>query len=263
MRVTFHCNDRKIASSRLRAVIPAIELRDEVEIVPDGDVLVWGKHFLDLEIAKQFKKRVFDVCDDHFDGPNGGYYRKAFEIADLVTCNSEAMRFRIHQMGRIAKVIPDPYETQRKIPTWGEGVLWFGHERNLSELYRVAPKIKQKITIVSKRMSAEIIEWSPEAQEKALAECAVVILPTGRSPCKSANRLLEATMAGKFVVAEPLPAYEEFTDLWIGDIAEGLDFAFANPEKCLQRVRWTQGRIEALYSPKVIGRQWLHVLRSL
>src|SRR5690348_686224 len=103
MRVTFHCNDTKLASSRLRTVIPARELKTEIVIVPDGDVLVWGKHFLDLEIAKRFKKRVFDICDDHFDGPNGGYYRKALEIADAVTCNSQAMRFRIHQFGRIAE----------------------------------------------------------------------------------------------------------------------------------------------------------------
>lgn len=235
-----------------------------VEIVPDGDVLVWGKHFLDLEQAKQFRRKVFDVCDDHFEGPNGGYYRKALQLADLVTCNSDAMRFRIHQMGRIATMIPDPYEGKKKEASWGEGVLWFGHESNLSDLYRVSPRIKQKLTIVSRKISADIVDWSPGSQADALDQCAVVILPTGKSPCKSANRLIESVMAGKFVVAEPLPAYEEFQNFcWVGEIEKGLEWAFENQAECLKKVSRAQSYIEMGYSPKVIGRKWLAALETV
>ena len=265
MRVTFHVNDTKHASSRLRCVIPAQQLKGlGVEIVPDGDILVWGKHFLDLEAAARFPKKVFDVCDDHFDGPHAGYYRKAISIADLVTCNSDAMRFRLHQMGVIARVIPDPYETPRLNPTWGEGVVWFGHESNLPDLYRVAGHVSQKLTIVSKKLTADIVEWSPEAQREALSKAAVVILPTGKSPCKSANRLLEAVMAGKYVVAEPLPAYEEFSRyVWVGDIKRGLDYAFNNPDECLRKVRQCQMEMGGRYSPVVIGSQWRDALQTL
>lgn len=266
MRVTFHVNDTKHASSRLRAVIPAKELiKLGEQVVPDGDILVWGKHFLDLESAKKFKRKVFDVCDDHFDGPHAGYYRKALEMADLVTCNSDAMRFRLHQMGRVATVIPDPYESERKEPSWGQGVLWFGHESNLMDLYRVSGQIKQKLTIVSKKVATDIVEWSQETQKQELAKCAVVILPTGKSPCKSANRLLESVMSGKMVVAEPLPAYEEFGRfIWIGDIAKGLEAVFAaDPDDIRKQVRWAQGYIEAGYSPRVIGRKWKEALEAL
>lgn len=264
MRVTFHANDYKNASTRLRCVIPAQELkRRGVEIVPDGDILVWGKHFLDFEVIETFPKKVFDVCDDHFDGPLAGYYRKAIQLADKVTCNSEAMRFRLHQLGVIATVIPDTYETQKKEPAWGEGLLWFGHESNLPDLYRVTKKLNQPVTVVSKKVSADIIEWSTEAVASELVKCAAVILPTGKSICKSANRLLEAVMAGKFVIAEPLPAYEEFSDLWVGDIPKGVEAAFANPEQALKQVRWTQGYIESRYSPRIIGQKWLDALKSL
>lgn len=264
MRITFHANDPKHASTRLRCVIPAKELKKRgCEIVPDGDILVWGKHFLDLSAVSQFKRKVFDVCDDHFDGPNGNYYRSALKVADVVTCNSEAMRFRIHQFGRIAKVIPDSYEGERKDPSWGNGVLWFGHESNLPDLYRVAPQIKEPITIVSTPIAKGITAWSEASQRDALQKCAVVVLPTGKSPCKSANRLLESVIAGKYVVAEPLPAYEEFSDLWIGDIGEGVARAFANPDQCLKQTRWAQGKIIEKYSPKVIGGQWFDLLRAL
>lgn len=265
MRVTYHVNDTKHASSRLRCVIPAQQLkRLGCEIVPDGDVLVWGKHFLDLEAAKKFPKKVFDVCDDHFDGPLGGYYRKAIQMADLVTCNSQMMRFRLHQMGVIATVIPDPYETERLEPAWGEGVLWFGHESNLNDLYRVAGKIQQRLTVVSKKVSADIVEWSQETQKAELAKCAVVILPTGKSPCKSANRMLEAVMAGKFVVAEPLPAYEEFARyLWVGDIEKGVDWAFNHRFEALEKVKQCQIQFAHTYGPEQIGKQWFDALQAL
>jgi hypothetical protein len=234
-----------------------------VEIVQDGDIIIWGKHFLDLKAVSQFKRKVFDVCDDHFEGPNQHYYRAALAMADVVTCNSEAMRFRIHQFGRTAIVIPDTYETERKIPSWGTGVLWFGHASNLEDLERVRDRIKQPLTILSNFPREDITAWSLAAQADALQKCAVVILPTGKSACKSANRLLESVMAGKYVVAEPLPAYEEFTDLWVGDLVEGLDAAFANPDRALKCVGWAQGKIIEKYSPKVIGGKWFDLLRAL
>jgi hypothetical protein len=186
--------------------------------------------------------------------------------ADLVTCNSEAMRVRIREAtGLEARVIPDPYEFDERPPSWGEGLTWFGHESNLPDLARAAEKLKDfGIRAVSSPVMPGIIPWSRDAVIEALDRCAVAILPTGKNPYKSANRLVEAARRGKFVVANPLPAYEEFAPfMWVGDIREGVEWAYAHREQCLARVAQCQDYIRPRFSPERVGRLWLEALASV
>lgn len=277
MRVTVLGMNQSIASTRYRAMLPAVYLRQHgVELCgDDGDLLIVGKHGWDASLVERYKAFIFDVCDDWFDDPTlGPHYKQMCAKATLVTCNSDAMRFRIHQVtGRAATVIPDPYEHEEWAPSWGEGLLWFGNPLNLPDFFRAVRKlegldvpmgcISRHEDYMSDELKQLIIPWSPTAVDKGFKSAAVVILPTGLSPCKSANRLLEAVRAGKFVVAEPLPAYEEFAELLcVGDIREGVEWALKNKAECLRRVKKAQKYIVKRYSPEVIGAQWLEAVKK-
>lgn len=255
MNVTFAVLDHKIASSRLRAEIPQQELA-KLGIGKGRDVLVYGKHVVTLEQAASFKKRVYDVCDDHFHTKHEDYYRVHCRLADLVTVNSEAMaEIVLDETGRKAFVIPDPYESNEVPAGYGEGVLWFGHESNLHT-------IEPYMDCVHRVLTAN--EWSREGQLRALAECAVVVIPVGEKKGKSANRLIESVRNGRFVVAGELPAHDEFKPyMWIGDIREGLEWAQSNLDECVERVKACQDYIRDKYSPQAIGKKWLEVLSAI
>lgn len=266
-----------VASTRYRALLPAAYLRSHgVELCgDDGDLLIAGKHDWDTSIVERYKAFIFDVCDDWFDDKAlGPHYRRMCERATLVTCNSDVMRFRIHQAtGRAATVIPDPFEHEEWAPSWGDGLLWFGNPLNLPDFFRAVKKlhgmevpvgcISRHEDYMSEELKQLIIPWSPTAVDKGFKSAAVVIIPTGKHPAKSANRLLESVRAGKFVVAEPLPAYEEFAELmWVGDIREGVEWALRNKRECLRRVRRAQKVIAKRYAPDVVGAKWLEVVKA-
>jgi glycosyltransferase involved in cell wall biosynthesis len=79
---------------------------------------------------------------------------------------------------------------------------------------------------------------------------------------KSANRIVEALWAGRFVVAHPIPSYLEFADYaWLGaDLAEGISWVMRNQESIAGRIRAAQDRIAAAYSPDSIAAQWERIL---
>lgn len=277
MRVTMLGIDPAIASTRYRAMLPAAYLRQHgVELCgDDGDLLVVGKHGWNASLVERYRAFIFDVCDDWFGNDElGQFYKQMCAKATLVTCNSDAMRFRIHQVtGRSAMVIPDPYEHEEWAPSWGEGLLWFGNPLNLRDFFRAVRKmegisvpmgcISRHEDYMSDELKQLIIPWSPTAVDKGFKSAAVVILPTGLSQCKSANRLLESVRAGKFVVAEPMPAYEEFADfVWVGDLREGVEWALANEKECLKRVKKCQAYIRKRYSMEAIGPKWLEAVKK-
>ena len=258
-----------IASSRYRVVIPTMVLhRMGVEICKDADILLYSKSEVDKGILDLYPKKIYDICDDNFDcGKRGPEYEKHAKGANVVTCNSEVMRFVIHQKaGRIAEVIPDPYEHPEWKPSWGEGLMWYGHSVNVKDLVRVLPLLKDPVaplTTSTDRLPS-YVEWSHAEMDRQYRKCSMVIIPTGRGIAKSANRMIEAVRAGKFVVAEPLPAYEEFSDLmWVGDIPEGVEWAKARQSECLERVRACQDRIRERFSPQTIGAKWFQVVKKL
>lgn len=220
------------------------------------DVVVYGKHWLSIADLSPFKKRVFDVCDDHFNGPHDAYYREHIAKADLVTCNSEAMKETIRrETDHIATVIPDPYESDEQEAGYGQGVLWYGHESNLKTIEPYRGVIDRVLTHP---------EWSRENQVEAIKECAIVVIPTDERKGKSANRLIEAVRNGRFVVGGDLPSHNEFKDMmWIGDIKEGIEWVKTHPEECIKRVKQCQDYIRDRFSPEHIGQLWLETLQTL
>lgn len=264
MKVSFLTFGPEIASSRYRQLIPSAQLQSlGVEVGPGGDILVCAKHGWPLNLIEGYEKVVFDVCDDHFKTSDDSFYHAMIGRADRTVCNSAAMQWKIwKETGKTAHIIPDPYEMAEREPSFGDGLLWFGHESNLGDLYREVPNLKgYKLAVVSKAVVPGITPWSPQTCQDALDNCAVVILPTGRSPCKSANRMIEAIRRGKFVVANPLPAYAEFEPfMWIGDIREGVDWAIENEGEILDRVKAAQDYVRDKYSPETIGKMWHELL---
>lgn len=276
MKITFVSRGLDMASTRYRAVLPAMALQNRGhEITRDGDVLVFSKSQVDDEVLALYKRRVYDICDDNFDCPKRGPEYVAFaKGAHAVTVNSNVMRFIVHKKtGRVATVIPDPYEHEEWEPTWGEGLLWFGHWTNVKDLARSGleativtnpdqiPEVSPTRDYLADK---RVLPWSAEVMDEAFKSHALVVIPTGRSMAKSANRLIESVRAGKFVVAEPLPAYEEFSRwMWVGELQKGVEWALANHRACMDRVEECQDYIRDRYSPDRIGALWEKVLSSI
>jgi hypothetical protein len=254
-KVTFAFLGEHIASSRLRMKIPQDELAKQ-GIKPGYDVLVYGKHVVQEDTVRKFKKRVYDVCDDHFSDSLANYYLEHTEKADLVTCNSEAMKHIIQERtGRNAVVIPDPYESEEQPAGIKEGFFWFGHESNLNT---ITPYKDLGVDILTGDA------WSRDRQIARLRDCAAVLLPTDNRQAKSANRILEAVRNGRFSICGNLPAYEEFKEwMWVGDIREGVEWFRTHKEEIKPRIRECQDYIRVKYSPSQIGWQWLKTLEKL
>lgn len=253
--VTFANFGDHLASSRLRAKIPQDEVR-KLGYTRGLDVVVYGKHFVTFDQIKHFKKKVFDCCDDHFGDQFASYYREHIAKADLITCNSETMREIIkRETGRDSFVVPDPYESEEQPAGRGEGLYWFGHKSNLRTIDPYADLVIKKLTGN---------EWSRERQLEELKACALVVLPTDDRIAKSANRLIEAARNGRFVIAGPLPAHDEFKPyMWIGDIREGVKWATDHPAECEERIKSCQRYFREKYSPESIGKQWAEVLEKI
>lgn len=260
MSVTFRHFGERLASSRYRALIPAQQLR-KAGIEEGKDWLVIGKHGWDW--AKEtagFRRVCFDICDDHFSGSHAGHYRTAAATADLLTCNSEEMaRVILAETGRQAAVIPDPYEQPECAPRISDQLLWFGHSSNLADL---APWLDQldAIEIVTNLENVGgVTPWSHETMNAAFDRAGIVVIPTGKSMAKSANRAIEAIRRGLFVVAGYLPAYSDL-GCYIGNIADGVQWALSHKEEALCRIAASQSYVAREYSPERIGQLWIKTL---
>ena len=258
-KVTFAEFGDEFASSRLRATIPKLEL-NKLGIKLGKDVLIYGKHVVRLEQTYDYKRVIFDICNDHFKKRDlKDYYITHAHNADLITVNSSEMaRIVKEHTGLDSMVIPDPYESEEKPAGYGNGVLWFGHQANLNDLLPWSDI--DDLNILTND------GWSRERQLEMLADCSCVIIPKGKSIAKSANRLIESVRNGRFVVACDIPSHEEFKPYMIidNDIKRGLDsFKRSNPYEIIKRIRDCQDYIRNRYSPGAIARLWLEAIETV
>jgi hypothetical protein len=245
-----------VASTRYRTLIPVRELTKR-GFKTGKDWLVIGKHGWDWdEQTKGYARVCFDVCDDHFAGKWGDFYRRGIRMADLVTCPTRAMAARIwEETHHLALVIPDPYEQPEKAPRIGETALWFGHGSNLAD---IAPYVDRfPIEIVSNVPG--VTQWSPEEMDRAFDRAGFVVIPTGKSMAKSGNRAIESIRRGLFVIAGFLPAYADL-GIYTGDIEEGIQWAMSHQDEVLRRIKASQAYIRTEYSPERIGGLWASAL---
>lgn len=257
MNVTFkHCGEW-LASSRYRALIPQWEL-GKLGIGTGHEWVVLNKHNWNWEEQTAgFEKACFDVCDDHFSDGKAEHYHSCCLKADLVTCNSPVLQRIIHEKtGRDAVVIPDPYEQPERAPRVHDRLLWFGHRTNLVDLQPWAAKLK-RLEIVT---NAEgFTQWSPEIMDAAFNRAGLVVIPTGKSMAKSANRAIESLRRGLFPVCGYLPSYGDL-GVYVGDIGDGVRWALSHQDEVIMRIKRAQNYIRSEYSPNRIALLWKKAL---
>ena len=269
MKVAFRSWGEHLASSRLRALIPQRELV-ALGVQAGSDVLVIGKHGWDWDAeTRGYARVVFDVCDDHFDGAHAAHYEVACAAADAVTCNSAVMARIVKQRtGRDAWVVPDPYESDEGAARVGDDLLWFGHESNLGDL---APWLERlagrRLAIVCGVRGRDLPGvtwhlWSPQEMDRQFARAGLVVIPTGKSMAKSANRAVESIRRGLMPICGWMPAYSDL-GVWTGDVADGVMWALSHPDETLRRIRAAQDYVREEYAPTRIAHRWLEVLRHV
>lgn len=172
-------------------------------------------------------------------------------------------------------------------------LLWFGHGSNLGAIVDLLPELRRlvarhalELNLVTsphtgvERLCTKFNEdyapactlcfspWSVATTWQALSECDLVIIPVRMNDpgklVKSPNRLIEVIRAGRFVVANPIPSYQEFGDFaWLGDnIVDGIEWALEHPGEVRRRIAAGQEHIARNYAPETIARQWDAALKA-
>jgi cephalosporin hydroxylase/glycosyltransferase involved in cell wall biosynthesis len=238
---------------------------------------------------------VADFCDNLFSIKDR--FMLAHEMvscADLIIVSSEELRKVFLGHGVVVDaVIPDAVEFEKGLPRFDPKkelqVLWFGHSVNhlsvaksIQGLKRISDNFPLSLKIVSNNVacwasivsqqkpsfSVRFFEWQLNTIQDHMRQCDLVWLPTEMddfSRVKSANRLIESLWAGRFVVAGPLPSYQEFSDVaWIGDDYEsGIIWAIENPDLVISRIKAAQSLIGGRYTIGVLAHEWRKIFQSL
>lgn len=226
---------------------------------------------------------VADFSDDAFREPvRGPYFRGLANLADAVIASTEGMADILREETPAPVfVVTDPVEGHRGAPAVWQAdagrplqLLWYGHPTNLDtldaglvQIERVAGRVPIDITLVTApgtRVAKvkRLVPWSTSALFDELRACDAVFIPSApgerRRAIKSPNRFTEATWAGRFVIAHPLPSYDALSAYgWVGDdIGAGVEWLTQNPERALERIRAGQAGIETTFTPRAVGQQW-------
>lgn len=288
---------RRGHSMQVMSLRPDDVPREALEAQADVAIFAKSFSASNERIAAHLRSRgmrvIADYCDDHFEHPqHGPHFRRMAEIATDLVASTEALAASIRRhTGRDARVITDPVEGPRGTPRFQPKlpalrVLWFGHPTNLvsvidkaDQLKALAQRMPVEFTLVTERtaeverlagaiasiaperLKVRCVPWSLEATWKWLEECDLVWIPvtdTGPKMAKSPNRLLESMWAGRFVVADPVPAYRPFEDL--APLGQGLDDAvmraLEDPKAVEERLREAQRRIARSHSGFECARLW-------
>lgn len=229
-----------------------------------------------------------DYSDDHFTDPaQGGAYRALANAATrVVTSTPELAELMKDYTAARVNVITDPVEGAqqpgRVASRPPQRLLWFGNVQNLDtlkyglpQLERVAAAVPHTLTLMSAPgAGAEAIAplrfrpWSVPALGEALQECDAVVIPSNPydplKAVKSPNRFTESVWAGRFVLAHPLPAYQELAAFgWVGeDLGEGLCWLAGNADEALERIRRGQAAIAERFSPSAVAGAWKEAIRD-
>ncbi len=258
----------EFASFRYRAMMPAQQVGATINNA-SADVLVFSKPSqsalnMAQEAKLEGKKIIADFCDDYFnDSQKGAGYRYLAELADLCVCPTAEMRERIP--ARKIAVIPDPYEMDEVQPhAEGEKLLWFGHNAGLKALepYKDLPRLA---IVTGPAIMKGMIEYSPEALRKTMAESNIALFPTLKGhEYKSPNRVINALRMGLFPICDKHPSYVEFKKfVWQSEVRTGLRWAAEFSHELNDLVKAGQDYIRERYSPQTIGGMWKDLLDSI
>lgn len=259
------------ASTRFRILIPSRHCPGYTYGLGDGDIVIFPKHVVSPEAVRRFHGiKLWDVCDDHFDDVLASYYRRMLKVVDVITCTTDYLAQRIKSIcGRDAHVIGDPLEFKSRLPQVSKPkrLLWYGHSSNLRALAPLDLSAFE-LRIITNAEGRHFTPWSLDAMREGLDWCDCVIIPVledGKGPAKAAkssNRMTEAINAGRYVVANPMPAYSDY-GMWQGDIMEGLEWLSSHQQQALSDLTASQNKVRLLHSAPQIGFQWAQLFDSI
>jgi len=248
-------------------------------------------------------KVLADFCDDNFSDPKRGPADVALaNSVDALVASTPALAEVLRALAPApVSVISDPVEGSRGEPRVPQmdgrapvSLLWFGHAMNFPtlvegarQLEAAAPEVPYSLVMVSSPgsqkegwvaeqdrawrpggRSCSFRPWSVQTVFDALRQCDAVIIPSDpadpRKAVKSPNRFTESVWAGRFVLANPLPAYLPLGGCgWVGgNLADGLRWFSQHRDEALARIRAGQETVERDYSPQTIGRAWKRALEA-
>ena len=238
---------------------------------------------------------VYDLCDNKFDEDE--VYHSCCTAADIVSANSENMKISIKKnTGKDSILMPDPFERPKLDPNFSPGkdikLLWFGSQSSvgLFPLVEVWERLEKELVnysftmIMSKpdRLRNKMIDrqkkgqintsinfnkiqicgWDWELQGQYIKECDIVLMPVNTDNCrtitKSANRVIDSLISGRFVVTSPLDSYLEFKNYtWQNDYIQGIKWAVENPKQALEKIQAGQTYTEENYSARVLSKKFI------
>ncbi len=266
--------------------------------VDKNTIVIFLKHTLPESIirAKSLGAfTVYDLCDNKFEEKEE--YEPCCQLADLVSVNSIQMGVSTkHHTGKDSIVMPDPFERPKLDPKFSPGkdikLLWFGSQSSLglfplvevwerlekelvnynftmimSKPDRLENKMKkrQNLGVISSWINfnkIQMYDWDWDLQGQFIKDCDIVLMPVHtdnyRTITKSANRVIDSLISGRFVVTSPLDSYLEFKDYtWQDDYIQGIKWAIEHPGKTLEKIKQGQQFTETNYSPIVLSEKFI------
>ena len=300
-RASHRLRGEMIAAELTKAGYNAIATRS-LENVDKDTVVVFLKFSQpdEIEAAKRLGAfTIYDLCDNKFEEqPEFGPCCLA---ADHVTVNSEQMGVSVlNNTGKSSTVIPDPFERPILPPKFDPKgdirILWFGSgaslkffpmvdiwqalERDIknyhftmitSKAERITNKMRERFNRgVIKNIDFNritIIEWDWATQGDLLQTSDLVLMPVStdnyRTDTKSANRVIDSLVSGRWVVTSPLASYLEFDEFtWQKDPMQGIKWALENPDKAVEKIRAGQQYTIEKFAPAVIAQKWAEIFND-
>jgi hypothetical protein len=171
-------------------------------------------------------------------------------------------------------------------------MLWFGSHGSpnapagMEDLLRIRPylaaaqaKRKCELTVLSNNREkyasiapnldapSVYVEWSDTALGAALASANVVVVPISLNPftkCKSNNRVATALWYGVPVIADRIPAYEDFRSFaFIDDWQAGFDHALAGSREIRLRTAAGSAYARQSFSIAAIAAEWRRAIKTV
>ena len=153
---------------------------------------------------------------------------------------------------------------------------WMGHRANWETLEPLRALLAGlddfQLVTVANHLEADVA-WSPEAVRRVVASCDVGVVTTRPPPVstvKSSNRVVQFMAAGKPVVADRIPSYEELVrQAETGFLCDSLDewrsalLELRNPARRQAIATAAWDTVHPDYRVETIARRWLEVFRTL
>lgn len=237
------------------------------------DSIIVGSTFM-AERVRQFTNTPITVIGDPLESPRGEIkiFNKLSKVQSILQNT----------------LLPKGWLQQRLVIAWyGNSVNWHDLQNalpSISTLGRQQPFTLKIITTPTRDIQTyvngynaqdnpasrlELLPWNQDTVWQDVSDAHLVIIPSNindnKKIVKTANRLIEALNLGRFVIANPVPAYLEYQNYaWVGDnLLDGIEWAISNPQQVEQKVRDGQTLIAPKNSVQAISLIWQTTLEKL